>query len=115
MKYFVTIAALIVACNSSQNTAPPRAEPSVATALPSAPPPPPQAATPGAPAGLEPAPAGKTAAIAMMLGGDAGALPLRATDPGKSFDARARDRIAPRDHALEKKPRVAPDPFSQPL
>lgn len=114
MKYLVTIGALLVACNSSQNTAPPRPEPSVATALPSATTPPP-VPSPTAPPGLEPAPAGKTAAITMMLAGDAGALPLQATDPGKSFDARARDRIAPRDHAQEKKPRVVPDPFAQPL
>lgn len=111
MKYLVTLAALTVACNSSQNTAPPKPEPSVASAKPE--PLPVPVPTP-APTGLAPAPAGKSAAITMMLAGDAGALPLRATDPGKSFDARARDGIAPRDHSKER-PRAVPDPFARPL
>lgn len=113
MKYLVTIATLMVACNSSQNTAPPKPEPSIASAKPEPDPPPAPVPAP-APTGLAPAPAGKTAAITMMLAGDAGTLPVRATDPGKSFDARARDSIAPRDHSKER-PRVAPDPFAQPL
>lgn len=113
MKYVVTIAALAVACNSSQNTAPTKPEPTIASAKPEPEPPPAPVPTP-APTSLAPAPAGKNAAITMMLAGDAGALPLRATDPGKSFDARARDSIAPRDHAKER-PRVVPDPFAHPL
>lgn len=37
----------------------------------------------------------EAAVLDLVLGGDAGALPERATDPGKSFEPGLRDRIAP--------------------